>query len=515
MNEPKNASVPPKIMTGIIISVVIGMQGTGLLVILLSSLFLQIIGALGIGLILIGVLYVLFSHQGHQETTSTSQFLPLEAVESLHTEMTHIATELKNNNWNIRGDVNNVDPTFQKTIKQVNQVIESSVTIVDELSTMAYMELEQGINDATAKAKKVSDYQVFEAQDIVTRLQEGLSRGILKFHYAPEASDEETQEAAQAYQLISDTLEQVIVVIEGYVHEISEILQSFANKNFDVEATQNYIGDFGTIKTSIEGVVDSMGSLLSEVYGAVVNVENAAHRIFQSNEVLVLSVEKQNAEMTEIRQGIKALTEKTQNNAAAAQSASGLTQEVAHVAEVGSQHMQDMSAVMEAIKVSSEEIAKVTKIIQDIAFQTNLLSLNASVEAARAGEHGRGFAVVAEEVRSLAGRSAQAAKDTAQMISTSVERVEEGVAKSKETAEALRQIVTVATDVNEMVSNIAVMSHEQSVGITKMKDGMEAIFELIEEDAESVKVNAAISNQLSGQSTALTEMVSAFKVKKR
>ncbi|MCL2610375.1 MAG: methyl-accepting chemotaxis protein [Defluviitaleaceae bacterium] len=365
------------------------------------------------------------------------------------------------------------------------------------------------------KVKKVSEFQEFEAGDITEKLQEGLSQGILKFDFVPKSGDQDTAEAAAAYRKIGDTLGHAITFIKGYVGEISQLLQEFSNENFDVTIKQTYIGDFGTIKTSMEGLIDSIGTLVSEIQTATYQVESGAELISRSTQELMASFEEQAAEMSEVRQAVHVLTEKTQKNASDAQNANVLSEQVQGVANAGSQHMRDMSSVMEEIKLSSAEIAKVASIIEGIAFQTNLLALNASVEAARAGEHGKGFAVVADEVRSLAGRSAVAARETSEMIAKSIGCVNEGVAKSTETSEALQKIVEVTASVTDVISNIASASNKQAEEISRIQNSMEAIYRGSSANASAVQNNASVSEELSSQANMLMSLVDRFKIGKR
>jgi len=247
-----------------------------------------------------------------------------------------------------------------------------------------------------AKGEKINAYQDFEATDIRNSLINGLEQGILQFTYKPEPHDEDTAPAANAYAQIGDTLEHAVTFISGYVAEISHLLQEFSIGNFDVTMKQTYLGDFEAIKMSMDNLVDSIGTLVSEIQVATAQVETGAEQISQSTQELMASFEEQSTAMSEIKEAISHLTEKTYGNAKKAETVNGLSETVNRVAEDGVKEMGEMSAIMEDIRQSSEEIEKIVGIIEGIAFQTNLLALNASVEAARAGEHGKGFSVVAE-----------------------------------------------------------------------------------------------------------------------
>jgi|GEM_PF-2426948 len=364
-------------------------------------------------------------------------------------------------------------------------------------------------------SEKVSAYQKAETEEITKEFKKGLDQGIMKFDFKPVPYDSDTAEVAESFSAIGKMLELFGVECGAAVKELSYLLKEFADGNFDIELKEYYPGDFEAIKSSIESLVQSIGNLISQIQYSTAQVESGADQISQSTRDLTSSFEEQAATMSEVREAVTVLTEKTQKNAHDAKNANGLSKQVQNVANTGSQHMTDMSALMEEIKQSSAEIAKVVSIIEGIAFQTNLLALNASVEAARAGEHGKGFAVVAEEVRNLAGRSSDAAKNTTEMINKSLKCVDEGVAKSVETAEALQEIVDVTARVTEVISYISHASNEQAEEIAKIQNSMETIHRGAENNSYSVQNNAAVSEELSSQANTLMTLVNKFKIGRR
>ena len=370
-----------------------------------------------------------------------------------------------------------------------------------------------------AQARELSEnankYQQLEANNIIKGLNDGVAQGFLAFNYQLQPHGEDTAQAAAAYKLIGDTMRHAVAFINGYVDEISFILQEFSNENFDVTIRQNYMGDFVAIKQSMERLILSISTLISEIQSTTSQVENGAEQISQSTQELMSRFEEQTAVMTDVKDAVATLAEKTQKNATDAQSANELSGQVQEAANTGSRHMQDMTAVMDAIKSSSSEIAEVVSIIEGIAFQTNLLALNASVEAARAGEHGRGFSVVAEEVRNLARRSSEAAKSTSDMITTSLNRVDEGVAKSAETSEALQKIVDITAAVTDVISTIAYVSNEQAGEFGEIQNNMEELYRVTSDNTSSVKNNASISEELSCQASTLMSLVDRFKISEK
>ena len=371
------------------------------------------------------------------------------------------------------------------------------------------------IKDMGRYSAKLNDYRHDRTGKLTDTIIAAFGNGNLSIDIPVSEYDQDTREIALEQDSVENVVKTATGTIKGYVSEIASILQEIASNNLDVSIKQSYMGDFGAIKDSIHMITDSVSMLISEIQTATAQVEQGSNQIAYANQELMSSFEEQATSIGEVREAVTVLTEKTKKNADDAIEANNLSTQVREAAAEGTMHMSNMSEAMEEIKRSSHEIVKVVGIIENIAFQTNLLALNASVEAARAGEHGRGFAVVAEEVRSLSGRSAAAAKETSDMLKKSLNSVDAGASMSELTSNALGNIVNITASVAEVVANIAKVSGEQAEEISKVSQSMALLNEGASDNSAAVQGNASVSQELSSQASVLRSLVGRFTVKNR
>ena len=258
-------------------------------------------------------------------------------------------------------------------------------------------------------------------------------------------------------------------------------------------------------------IVRSLGKALSQLANALDEganqVASAASQVSSASQSLAEGASEQASSLEETSASLEEMSSMTKRNADNAESAKTLSGQTRAAADTGASDMQEMSQAMSEVKAASDNIAKIIKTIDEIAFQTNILALNAAVEAARAGEAGMGFAVVADEVRNLAQRSALAAKETAEKIENSIQKSNRGAQISEKVTTSLQQIVLKARQVDELVAEIAIASKEQAQGITQVNTAVSQMDKVTQSNAANAEESASASEELSAQAMVLKDSV--------
>ncbi len=312
------------------------------------------------------------------------------------------------------------------------------------------------------------------------------------------------------YAQIKNALNSMGENIQDYIKEISGVLEAMANKNLNVSITRDYLGDFVQLKDSINHIVHQFNVILGDINSVAEQVESGASQVAASSQTLAQGASEQAGSLEQISASITEVAEQTKENAQHANKAYEFAQGGSDGAKEGNQRMAGMLTAMNDIKASSKNIGGVIKVIDDIAFQTNILALNAAVEAARAGEHGKGFAVVAEEVRNLAARSAEAAKETTDLIDDSIHKVDEGYQLANETAETLNEIAQGTMGTVKITNEIADASKQQSNAIEEINRGIEQISQVTQTNSATTEESASASEEMAGQAEILKTMINEF-----
>jgi len=307
---------------------------------------------------------------------------------------------------------------------------------------------------------------------------------------------------------VNKTLDSVLEPI----NEAAGVLDKVAARDLTARVKGDYKGDHAKIKISLNTAVENLDTALGQVGQATLQVSSASQQISAGSQSLAQGANEQASSLEEVSSSLEEMASMTRQNADNAVQAKNLAGEADTNARSGGEAMTRMNSAIVKIKDSSDQTAKIVKTIDEIAMQTNLLALNAAVEAARAGEAGRGFAVVAEEVRNLAQRSAQAAKNTADMIGESVRNADDGVKIAQEVARSFDSIAGSARKVNELIGEIASASKEQSQGIEQVNSAVSQMDKVTQQTAANAEESASSSEELSSQAEELQSMVAQFRI---
>lgn len=396
----------------------------------------------------------------------------MESIRSIISETTQIAQAAAQGELDVRGDEKNYSGGYAQIIKAINSFL-----------------------DAVEKPT----IQIIDVMQSISNAKFGNTIGG-EFH--------------GQFETLVNSVNKTSMGLDADIKEISKIITSMASGDFSIPNVKQYNGDLKAISDAINMILNSLNELLSNVAETSEQVATGSKQVSDGSQSLSQGATEQASSIEELTSSMEEVSTQTKLNAGNAVKASELSSEVQTKAMQGKEKMDEMLVSMEEISESSSSISKIIKVIDDIAFQTNILALNAAVEAARAGQYGKGFAVVAEEVRNLAAKSAAAAKNTTELIESSINRVEAGTRIANETADMLNQISEGIEKSTAVVNEIAVASNNQANSITQIDTGIKQVSTVVQTNSATAEESAASSEELSGQADMLKQQVSKFRLRK-
>lgn len=315
-------------------------------------------------------------------------------------------------------------------------------------------------------------------------------------------------EFGQLGRSVSKTMNRIIFIIK----DLEKGLRAVSNGNFHIssEDDSQYEGEYHVLRDTVYQLIAMLNNIICEIRTTATEVANGAQQVANASQSLSQGATEQASSVQELAATLEEITQQVDENTKAIgeaeQSVTASVQEIG----ISSQKMQEMLVAMDAINRSSMEIEKIIKNIEDIAFQTNILALNAAIEAARAGQAGKGFAVVADEVRSLAEKTAESSKNTADLISKSLEAVQTGKTIADETAASLAHVTEKIQKVSQQTEKVYVNSQAQDEAIKQTSMGVDQISSVVQNNSATAEQSAAASQELSGQASILQNLVSKF-----
>ena len=313
---------------------------------------------------------------------------------------------------------------------------------------------------------------------------------------------------------LSKCFDNTISRLRNYIGEISHMLEAIAGGDLTAQITQEYVGDFAAIRTSLNDILQRLNSTVGQIVSSAEHVSAGAEQMSVASQALSQGSMEQTGAVEELEETMRSVTSSVRQTAESVQRAREQVDGMGVQLAEGNQRMHEMTGAMREISDSSNEIEKIIKTIEDIAFQTNILALNAAVEAARAGTAGKGFAVVADEVRNLAAKSAEASQSTSALIGRSIAAVNQGTQIAGATARQLEGIVANANGIVETINAIAADAQTQAGAVEQIQDQIGQITGVVQTNSATAEESAATSQELSAQASVLKQLVKTFRLRR-
>ena len=356
--------------------------------------------------------------------------------------------------------------------------------------------------------KKTVSYPLAEITQVADRLAHG-DLGLTSGEDI-QISVHSNDEVGTLGQIFDETIRRM----RSYIGEISSVLDSISNGDLTNTAQQEYVGDFASIRRSLDSIGDRLNSTVGQIRESAEQVSAGSTQVSNSAQALAQGATQQASSVQELSATVNEIADNAKRTAQATREAGQFVDQAGAQLGISVEYVKQLNTAMDKISNSSEEISKIIAAIENIAFQTNILALNAAVEAARAGSAGKGFAVVADEVRNLANRSDEAAKATKDLIESSIAAVTEGSDVVSKVTQSLERTSESAGGVTAKMSIVVEAVENQTTAITQVTEGIDQISSVVQTNSATSEQSAAASEELSSQASLLKNLVSSFRLKR-
>lgn len=408
---------------------------------------------------------------------------------------------------------------YEATIQQINSETDACITTIQNrmsqkqtrLNVIMVISLIIFVGSFAIIVRKIAAAINFSRRELlvpiikVSEQMKVLAQGEFNHTMNLAIDDSEVGEMARAIAFMKDNFSNMI-------SEISNVLSSMGQGNYNVHVTQEYVGEFIKIKESLEQIIVDMTGVLSTLQDAASEIDAGSEQLSNAAVDLAEGCTVQAGQVSEVANMVEQLSQSMEQKALEAQDVVKISSAAGETLLVGNEKMQELKIAISDISNCSEEIRTIIGTIEEIASQTNLLSLNASIEAARAGEAGKGFAVVAEQVKNLAEESTKAAGETRNLIQSTIEAVDKGISIADETAANMEDVMIGAKTATDRMSLMADALREEANKIQRIDENIAKVASIVDNNSAASEETAAVSQEQSAQVTTMVQMIEKFHI---